>query len=331
MAVTQALLVYRVARKGPVSLAQLETALAAVDLFTSAMATKFANDGVTLFADATESASGVAQRIILFALSAQFSINNPTAASQVAYFRRMFWSTLSIALKSNITEVTPVVSEFLPSDVAGRWAWFRPDLGVTGSPVSALANQIPVSPPTNVVQANPVLRPAVVASDPAYGNQAVLVYTGTEALESIAFPVHPQPTSIFAVGNITVAGGTISDGNAAAQQTIFGGAGPVWSLAAGGGPVDSIINSTAPKAVIGNYDGAASELYVSAAAGGGFVTPAIAGNAGADGIDQLAIGAIAAGAGNLTGRVADLLRVDGTINLATRLQLRLYAQQRYGL
>jgi len=103
---TTATLVYTATKQGPITQAQLETAMAAVAL-DETMPTLF---GATLTSDVTNPLStNQATRTIVFNISsAAFQANFPTGTDQAAIFHALYTSALSGGLRSIVVE-TPVV------------------------------------------------------------------------------------------------------------------------------------------------------------------------------------------------------------------------------
>lgn len=332
MAVTQALLTYSVDRKGPTTILQLATAMAAVPLLDGDLGSTMASIiGATVFADITEVVTSVrVRRQILFSLSSAFSTAFPSGTDQAGVFRGIFKHVLGSQLKSKVIEGPVVVQEFSPASLAANtYFWVKADRGVSGSPIATWVNQIDSSPPASITQAVGVNRPALVASDAAYGDQPVVSFAGANWLESPVFVAHAQPTTAFMVGQINNAGGRLIAGTGANDQLVINGGANEWAIAAGAGPLVALGKlTTAPSVVIAVYDDAvSSEIYVDDMA-----TSAASGVAGVDSIDQFAIGAtVTTGANAMTGKVAEVALFDGHLEQMDRQRLRLYAQDTYGL
>jgi hypothetical protein len=103
-----ATLQYTATATGPTVPANLETAMAAVELDESAIETV---TGCTLTSDVTTLVGSVATRTIIFGINnATFQGNFPAGTDQASPFRALYGSVLSAALACPVTEIPVVIA-----------------------------------------------------------------------------------------------------------------------------------------------------------------------------------------------------------------------------
>lgn len=212
--------------------------------------------------------------------------------------------------------------------------WLRADLGVTlnvGN-VAAWADQSGVGDPNrNVVQVAGGQQPAFVAANPAYNNQPTIHFTGASS-DVLANPGpwsagYSQPYTLIIVGNgSSVLEYFLARSNGATwflydtgvHYSTFGGAQLLYTEPLSNNPTIFILTMNDPT----------TNCRFSA------LTPdATVGNAAAGAITQFAIGAENfAGAGGLTGDIAEVLGYSRILTLAEITQLEsVYLGPRYGI
>lgn len=87
-----------------------------------------------------------------------------------------------------------------PTNIAGCFAWYRADLGITlsSSFVTDWADQSGNN--RNFTQATPAIRPTYVVSSASFNNKPVLVFGGSHYMQTVAFGALLQPFTYYIVG-----------------------------------------------------------------------------------------------------------------------------------
>lgn len=225
---------------------------------------------------------------------------------------------------------------FSPSQLTGNLYWWRSDLGVTvtGGKVAQwldLISGVPLVP--EAVNHEPL-----ISQTAAYNGRPVLDIRGATAgnyrsLISPALTEQAQPITVYAAAHSVSnpANGILVVGSPALRTPQIGTASTAVYLYAGGaGAITSAtgVIGTSPAAWCGVLNGAASAVYYN-----DFATAKASGNAGANAMDRITVGASSwnLGAYSFDGYVAEILVRSGADSAAIRAQNRAYFLARYGI
>lgn len=209
-------------------------------------------------------------------------------------------------------------------------ARYRMDLGATvaAGTLSALADQSGTGDAAKNLVSAGASQPAYNASDPQYGGRATIEFAGVSRLQGGVWAASPpQPVTYYAVGHITISGGRIFDGVGTNRNMLWrSSTNSLWSIY-GGAFLDAAGTLPANPAVLcATYGGASSALYV-----GNPAAAAASGNAGAQQIVRLTLGAFTNGTGEMTGKIAEILAYAGAHDQATRTAVMTYLKAWFGL
>lgn len=219
----------------------------------------------------------------------------------------------------------PVVTPWAPTDASVTLrAWYRADLGITGAaPVTALADQ---SGAGDANRNQAAINGTLNAGDIAYGGNDTI--SDLRANRGGAWSVAPAtPITIVVIGEAGAVKSLISDG--ASENMLWNNADPVARLYSTTGALASLVDISAPSAVMATDDGATANLYVN-----DFTAPSVSGatwlTGGTTGFD-LGIGV--AGVGNLVGKIAEIMVFGGLLTPTDLTNLRTYLNttRAYGL
>lgn len=219
-----------------------------------------------------------------------------------------------------------------PKRLSGLVLWLRADVGVTtvSGLVSAWADQSGTADANkNMSQATSTKRPVFNASDAAYNNQATLSFISASAtyLASGTWSSSlTQAYTIFVVGQ---------DSNGTNQEWLDGSAASARLLWLGGTGYDAIgtlqltggSGSASPKLIGATYNGASSKLYVGAR------TPVATGSVGTGNIADVVLGIYGGDllSNPLSGKIAEVIAVTGSMSSADVNSLANYVTHRYGI
>lgn len=216
-----------------------------------------------------------------------------------------------------------------PKRLANLAAWFRADLGVTGSSVSAWADQSGNG--RHVTQGTGSAQPTFVSSVAGLGGRPALSFDGGDRLVSSAFDLSNTLSLFFVLGSVTARGmiaehglGThwyaYSTGNAAvfflSHNTTQN---PVTTWAQANQQGAAIYDRSAAPVIRGNR-----ALLTPTATSG---SPPVAGNVNA----ALAIGARTDGSLAHNGQIAEIVIYDRALNATEIAQVEAYLFNRYGV
>ncbi len=220
---------------------------------------------------------------------------------------------------------------FTPGSLAGLQLWLRADLGVTGSPVSAWADQSGVGDANrNAAQVTAGRRPAFNASNASYNNQPTVDFTaaslhylitGTWSV-ALAQPAtwiivghDPSATTDVVIDGIGAGNRHLVDRVDAANVGMYGGS----IVVSGAG------NWQSKGCVLAEFNGATSKLFFN-----NFTTATATGSAGAVSLTGLTIGAVqGAGAYFWNGPIAEIIAVSGLVSTGDKASLKAYLNARY--
>jgi hypothetical protein len=216
---------------------------------------------------------------------------------------------------------------FSPASLGGLVALYDPTQGLTQASnlVSAWNDQSGTGDSNKNLTAAGAARPTYNATDAAYGNQPTLSFAGAQWLEGAGAWASPQaqPATWYVVGESTVSGGRLIDGDATGRNAFVDNTGNM-SLYAG---TAFIGNGGNAKAVYcGVFNGASSALYVST-----ITTPTTTGNPGSNACNRCVVGAFDGGVGPLTGKVAYVLGYSGSHSASQRGQVMNFLGARFGI
>lgn len=227
-------------------------------------------------------------------------------------------------------------SAFSPLAVPGLAAYYDGTLATRiAGKVSAWPDQGPSGDAARIAaQADASLRPTYTPSDPAYGGQPTLTFTGSSYLSTAAWNTAlVQPTTFYVVGEVPAdnAGNTLFDSNNLASRQLLlstpNTGGTHIELHAGatldGGPI-----TVAPHVFAVRFDGASCAIYVDNA-----TTPLATGAGGAQGFPGLMLGILGDGSTNPLngGKEAAVAIYSGSHAHALRSAIMMWLGARYGI
>lgn len=215
-----------------------------------------------------------------------------------------------------------------PKSISGLKLWLRADLGTTiATGVSVWADQSGNG--NNVTQGTGSKQPTLNATDAAYNNKSTLSFASASAqcLQGTFGVAVAQPYTLFVVANNgragvqsyfdgSTAGGRCETYNDATTDKIYGGT-AFLSVAD---------NSTSPRVMTYEMNGASSKIYVSSN------TAAGTGDPGSNTLAGATIGAAFDQASDaLNGKVAEVLLYTSVLSAANQATVRAYLGGRYGI
>ncbi len=212
-----------------------------------------------------------------------------------------------------------------PVDTATE-AWFRADLGVTGSPLTAWADQSGNA--RNIGDPGAGKRPAVNATG-APNSLPCIDFDGANDTLNVAF-ARAQPVTVFMVVLPSASGavaGTMADGNVGNDLRIYNLGGPTrHSIFFGTASITVAVGNTNTwRYIEATANGASSAIRVNGAAPG-------SGNAGAAAPNGITMGTFGNGAADPCDCcIAEYIMVAGAVSAGLRAQFEGYFLWRYGL
>ena len=214
-----------------------------------------------------------------------------------------------------------------PARLSNLAAWFRADLGVTGSSVSAWADQSGNG--RHLAQGTGSAQPTYSASDAAYGGRPVLTFDGGDYFDALASWGLSQPVTIYVVGQSGTSGDykTFVDANAGARLIVRSTAAEMASIYGGSANVEPGASVAGPSIICAVFNAASSAVYVSD------VTASATGNPGSGGLGtpRVGMGAVSVYPLPSNGKIAEVIYVNAAHDAATRAQVLSYASKRYNL
>lgn len=220
---------------------------------------------------------------------------------------------------------------FTPLSLSGLVAWYRADLGVTGSPVSAWADQSGTGDANkNLVQATGTKQPTLNASDAAYNNQATLSFASAstqQLVSGIWSAALTSPKTILFIGNFSGAAVLqyALDGLAVNTAAISNNAAAVNIVINSGAGLSSVVaNNGVPQAIVGVYQ-VAGAIYDNAK------TAIASGSAGTSSSTGLTVGSAGNLGAPLNGKIAEIAAWSRALSAAEVAQLLAYAGSRYSI
>lgn len=221
-----------------------------------------------------------------------------------------------------------VGSGFTPRSIAGCVLWLRADLGVTiATGVNAWADQSGVG--NNVTQGTGSKQPTVNTADAAYNGKDTFSFASASAqcLQGTFVSSITQPFTLFLVGQNGRSGSqSYFDGSTVGGRCECYNDATTDKVYAGSAFVSAADNSTSPRIMTYEMNGASSKIYISSN------TAAVTGNPGTDGLAGATIGAAYDKANDvLNGKIAEVILYTGALSAANQDMVRAYLSARYGI
>ncbi len=218
---------------------------------------------------------------------------------------------------------------FTPLDIPGIAAWYRADQGVTssGGAVSQWNDLSQTGDTNKNATASGAAKPTLNTSDAAYNGQATFSLNGSQYMTTSNWTTPlSQPATWFVVGEIDNSTAYILDGTGSTKRNAILLNGGIGEMYGGAGYTYNVNSPGLPHAWGAIFNGASSTAYQDNN------NPLnTAGNAGADGILALTIGASYLTTTGTIGKVAEVIGYNVVLTPPQIAQVMAYLTARYGV
>jgi hypothetical protein len=271
------------------------------------------------------------------------TISSIRSASTVPVARWVRWRLVPVTGANTLglrIRVSPSrQSFFFPAQLGGLAFWLRADLGVTSylGAVSACNNLSDVGDPNENL--TPTNSPTLTASDSNFANQSSIgfVSASNQYMTSGAWAtplLQPCTWVVVALNNGNSSGAEYlidSNDTTTGQQIQYTASTTTLTVKANASSFSATVNWSSAAAVLVEFNGASSKLYVN-----NFTTPLATGTvgggtAGSQGSLSVATENPHHGGVRWDGSVAEVLAYSGILSPASKARLRLYLNSRYKL